>query len=82
MAVPDGGESARAFLPARDFDASKAIYEALGFEKLLDSDVAIFGVGASAFILQRYYQQESAENCMMQFMVDDLGAWWAHIETL
>ncbi len=82
MAVPDGGESARAFLPARDFDASKAIYEALGFEKLLDSDVAIFGVGASAVILQRYYQQESAENCMMQFMVDELGAWWAHIETL
>ncbi len=58
MAVPDGGESARAFLPARDFEASKAFYETLGFEKLLDSDVAIFGVGASAFILQRYYRQE------------------------
>jgi hypothetical protein len=34
---------------------------ALGFRKLLDGDVAIFGVGASAFILQRYYKKEWAE---------------------
>jgi hypothetical protein len=39
-------------------------------------DVAIFGVGASAFILQRYYKKEWAENCMMQMMVDNLDAWW------
>jgi hypothetical protein len=82
MVVPNGTESARAFIPAKDFDTSKAFYEALGFKKLLDSDVAIFGVGASAFILQRYYQKEWAENCMMQIMVDNLDAWWGHIEAL
>ena len=82
MMVPSGTESARAFIPAKDFNSSKAFYEALGFKKLLDGDVAIFGVGASAFILQRYYQKEWAENCMMQLMVDDLDAWWAHIAAL
>ncbi|HWW26227.1 MAG TPA: VOC family protein [Caulobacter sp.] len=82
MPVPDGAESARPFLPAKDFETSKAFYQALGFETLLDGEVAIFGVGTSAFILQRYYQQAWAENCMMQLMVDDLDAWWAHIQAL
>jgi hypothetical protein len=82
MAVPSGTEAARAFLPAIDFDVSKAFYEALGFAKLLDSDVAIFRVGASAFIVQRYYNKDWAENCMMQMMVDDLDAWWEHIQRL
>jgi predicted lactoylglutathione lyase len=44
MMIPSGTESARAFIPAKDFNSSKAFYEALGFKKLLDSDVAIFGV--------------------------------------
>ncbi len=82
MAIPSGTESIRAFLPAKDFETSKSFYESLGFRKLLDGDVAIFGVGESAFVLQRYYQQEWAANCMMQLMVDDLDAWWAHIEKL
>jgi hypothetical protein len=41
-----------------------------------------FWRGQSAFILQRYYQKKWAENFMMQLMVDDLDAWWAHIESL
>lgn len=81
--VPSGTECARPFLPSRDFTQSKAFYEAVGFEKLLDgSDVAIFRVGAGGFILQRYYQKDWAENFMMQLMVDDLDAWWAHIVSL
>jgi hypothetical protein len=82
MVLPSGTEAARAFIPAMDFDQSKAFYEALGFKKLLDGDVAIFGVGASAFILQRYYKKEWAENCMMQMMLDDLDVWWEHIRSL
>ena len=82
MAVPDGAEAARPFLPAKDFDTSKAFYAALGFQTLLDGDVAIFAVGGGAFILQRFYQKDLAENYMMQLMVDDLDAWWAHIEAL
>jgi hypothetical protein len=80
--VPTGTEIARPFLPARDFDLSKRFYEALGFAKVLDSDVAIFRMGASSFILQKYFQKESAENFMMQLMVDDLDTWWTHVVSL
>jgi hypothetical protein len=82
MVVPNGAEMARPFLPARNFETSKAFYETLGFKKLLDGDVAIFGIGGSAFILQNYYHEGWAENCMMQLMVDDLDAWWDHITAL
>src|SRR5512144_1928180 len=80
--LPTGSEVARPFLPTRDFEVSKRFYEALGFEKLLDGDVAIFKVGASSFILQRRYQDEWAENCMMQLMVDNVDSWWSHITRL
>ena len=80
--VPSGTEILRPFLPARDFELSKRFYEALGFEKLLDGEVAIFELGSSGFILQRYYQKEWAENFMMQLMVDELDAWWSHISAL
>ena len=80
--IPSGSELARPFLPAKDFDLSKGFYEALGFEKVLDSEVAIFNAGSGGFILQRYYQKEWAENFMMQLMVDDLDAWWVHISGL
>ena len=80
--ILSGTEVVRPFLPAKDFEVSKAFYEALGFEKVLDGDVAIFEVGSSGFILQQYYQQQWAQNCMMQLMVDDLDAWWAHIQAL
>jgi catechol 2,3-dioxygenase-like lactoylglutathione lyase family enzyme len=80
--VPTGTERIRPFVPARDFDLSKRFYEALGFEKVLDGEVAIFNTASGGFILQRYYQKDWAENFMMQLMVDDLDAWWAHIEAL
>ncbi len=80
--VPTGTELARPFMPARDFDLSKRFYEALGFAKVLDSEVAIFNAGSGGFILQRYYQKDWAENFMMQLIVDDLDAWWAHIQRL
>jgi len=80
--IPSGNESARAFLPSKEFGTSKAFYEAIGCTKLLDSDVAIFSIGATAVILTRHYQKDWAENCMMQLMVDDLDAWWKRIETL
>ncbi len=80
--IPTGTELARPFLPAKDFELSKRFYETLGFEKVLDGEVAIFNAGSGGFILQNYYQKEWAENFMMQLMVDDLDAWWAHISAL
>jgi hypothetical protein len=80
MAIPSGTEAARPFVPAEDFAKSKAFYEALGFRKLLDSDVAIFAIGSTSFVLQRFHQED--HNFMMQLMVDDLDGWWAHIQAL
>ena len=80
--IPAGTEIVRPFLPARDFDLSKRFYEALGFIKVLDDEVAIFRIGASGFVLQNYFQKDWAENFMMQLMVDDLDAWWTHVSSL
>ena len=80
--IPAGTELIRPFVPAKDFDLSKRFYEALGFEKVLDGEVVIFRAGSGGFILQRYYQKDWAENFMMQLMVDDLEAWWKHIDAL
>lgn len=80
--VPTHTELARPFVPTRDFDRSRDFYIALGFRLLLDSEVAIFAAGSGGFILQRHYEKGWAENFMMQLMVDDLDAWWAHIEAL
>ncbi len=77
-----GTELARPFVPTQDFELSKRFYEALGFEKTLDGEVATFDCGSGGFILQRYYQKDWAENFMMQLMVDDLDAWWAHLQSL
>lgn len=81
-AIPSGTELARPFLPTKDFEQSKRFYEALGFPKLLDGDVAIFGAGSGGFILQRRHDEAWASNMMMQLMVDDLDAWWAHVAAL
>lgn len=80
--IPTGSEPARPFMPARYFELSKRFYETLGFTKLFDGEVAIFSAGSGGFILQRYFQEQWAANFMMQLMVDDLDAWWAHIESL
>ena len=77
-----GTEVARPFLPTRDMGASKAFYEALGFKKLLDGDVVIFAAGATSFILTRTDNQAWAGHSMMQLMVDDVDAWWKHVDSL
>ena len=82
MNIPSGTEAIRPFLPCKDFDLSRRFYEAIGFEKVLDSEVAIFNSASGGFILQRYYQKDWAENTMVQLMVDDLDSWWNHIAGL
>ncbi|HVZ92184.1 MAG TPA: hypothetical protein VG843_11080 [Rhizomicrobium sp.] len=81
--VKRSSDVARPFLPAKDFALSQRFYEALGFEKgHHDDDVAIYRIGDGGFLLQNYYQKEWAENSMIQLVVDDLDAWWTHIECL
>ena len=78
-----GNTVLRTFLPTRDFELSKRFYEALAFDKVVDGDVAIFDTAEhGGIILQRYYNKDWAENLMLSLRVDDLDAWWAHIESL
>jgi hypothetical protein len=76
--------SIRAFVPGgRDYERSKAFYEALGFSITFDAgEVAGLRHGTNEFLLQNYYNEEWAGNFMMQLTVEDLDAWWAHIESL
>jgi predicted enzyme related to lactoylglutathione lyase len=74
---------ARPFVPAKDLARSRDFYEAIGFEKRLDSQVVIFSCGgAGGFVLQQYDVPSFAKNFMMQLMVEDLDAWWTHIAAL
>ena len=71
----------RPFVPARNFAVSHAFYEALGFTTLhRDDDVAILHRGQFGFILQNFYAEAFAANCMLQLMVRDLDAAWAALD--
>ena len=71
----------KAFVPAKDFELSRRFYRDLGFnEELLSDQMAYFYVGSSSFLLQRFYNQEHAENFMMHLLVEDVDAWWEHVE--
>jgi hypothetical protein len=80
--IAKGTDVARPFVPAKDFEVSKRFYLAIGFDLLLDGEVAIFGIGKTSFILQNYYNKDWAENFMMQLLVEDVHAWWAHLNAL
>jgi hypothetical protein len=70
----------RPFVPARDFAVSKRFYQALGFALDVEAEgIAILTLGGFGFILQNYYAQGWAENCMLQLMVRDVDAWWRRV---
>ncbi len=73
----------RAFVPAKDFAVSERFYTDLGFGcTALGENMAELRIGSAAFLLQDYFVQEWAENCVMHLLVDDLDQWWRHIASL
>lgn len=67
----------RPFLPARDFELSKAFYEAVGFRiEYQDEQLAIFEYEGAGFLLQNYFVEAFAANAMHQLFVHDLDGWW------
>lgn len=78
-AAAAAGHEITAFVPARDFDRSRAFYQAIGFsEEWANDELASLVCGdAASIFLQRFYLPAHAENFMMHMMVDDLDAWWA-----
>jgi catechol 2,3-dioxygenase-like lactoylglutathione lyase family enzyme len=71
-----------AFVPAKDFDLSKRFYQDLGFTLAWSSDdLAYLRHGDCSFLLQNFYNKEHADNFMMHLLVEDVDAWWQHVET-
>jgi uncharacterized glyoxalase superfamily protein PhnB len=71
----------KAFVPARDADLSRKFYTDLGFTINWSNDqIAELQIGAFRFLLQTFYVAEHAGNFMMSLAVDDVDAWWEHIQ--
>lgn len=80
MSAP-GAVEIKAFIPARHFEESKQFYQDLGFMLTWEGDeVAQFEIGNSRFLLQDHYVKEHADNYMLFLLVDDVEAWWDHIQ--
>lgn len=72
----------KAFVPARDFALSKRFYQDLGFDLVWSDDhLAYFRHGQSSFLLQNFYNDEHAGNFMMHLLVNDVDAWWRHVQS-
>lgn len=83
----DGIVAMRPFVPAKNFALSLRFYEAIGFFSTPIGDQLAHlqlgeAHGASSFLLQDFYVKAWAENFMMHLLVDDLDAWWEHIDGL
>lgn len=67
----------RPFVPAKDVALSQAFYAAIGFDTLYkDAQLAILDHDGGGLLLQDYYVQTWADNCMYQLFVTDLDVWW------
>jgi uncharacterized glyoxalase superfamily protein PhnB len=67
----------RAFVPARDFELSKAFYADIGFTiNWGDEGIAELQIGSFRFLLQKFHVAEHASNFMMSLSVEDADAWW------
>jgi catechol 2,3-dioxygenase-like lactoylglutathione lyase family enzyme len=72
----------KAFVPAKDFAVSKRFYTDLGFTMVSEGGgVAYFRLGLVGFLLQDYCVQALAENFMMHILVEDVEAWWQHVQS-
>ena len=71
----------KAFVPAKDFELSKRFYQGLGFTMASEGGgVAYFHFGHVSFLLQDFCAESLAENFMMHILVEDVEAWWAHVQ--
>jgi hypothetical protein len=73
----------KTFIPAKDYNLSKAFYSQMGFTKKSDEEgVAYFNLGSCSFLLQDFYQQQLCENLMMHLLVNDAYAWRKKLSSL
>ncbi|PJE57247.1 glyoxalase [Marinomonas polaris] len=64
----------RAFVPSKDYELSKSFYVALGFDgESAGEALTIFTKDGCTFFLQKYYNEEFANNVMLQLIVNDIN---------
>ncbi|MEP7329246.1 MAG: VOC family protein [Betaproteobacteria bacterium] len=70
----------KAFVPAQDFEQSKAFYQAVGFTLASSFDgIAYFHHGECSFLLQDFFAPEFAGNFQMHLLVENVEDWYRHI---
>ena len=70
------------FIPSgKDFQQSKLFFLDLGFKVNWEvAGLAELQLGEGIFLLQDFHNQTMQENLMMYVNVEDLDAWWAHLQ--
>lgn len=69
------------YIPAEDFEVSKAFYSALGFQLTEGwGGTMDCRLGNAVFRLQNYYVKDWANNFMMRLDVEDVDEWYQHVK--
>jgi uncharacterized glyoxalase superfamily protein PhnB len=70
------------FIPSGpDFAGARAFFHDVGFTLDWETEgLAQLSLGGATFLLQDYHNREMQENLMMFVLVDDLDAWWEHLQ--
>ena len=63
----------KVFVPSKNYEVSKSFYAEIGFKpKFVTDDLTLFQNGSCCLYLQRFYNQELADNFMLQVCVSDI----------
>ncbi|GAB2683133.1 lactoylglutathione lyase [Aliiglaciecola sp. 3_MG-2023] len=66
-------EDIRVFIPSLDYENSIGFYQQLGFDcEFASDDLTLCKNGECYFFIQRFYNQQLAENLMLQICVEDI----------
>ncbi len=73
----------RVFIPAKNYQESQAFYETLGFtSEIITDDLLLFSNGDCSFFLQRFYNEELANNLMFQLCVPNIETAFKKINSI
>lgn len=63
----------KVFVPSKDYEISRSFYADIGFKpEFITDDLTLFQNGSCSLYLQRFYNQELADNFMLQICVSDI----------
>lgn len=74
-------EDIKVFIPSKEYDKSIEFYKEIGFAyEYVSDDISLFHNGDCYFFLQRFYNQQLAENLMMQLCVSNIEQAYALVQ--